>query len=281
VTFFDTADIYGTGHNELLVGRVLRSRRDELVIATKFGGGTNPDGSIEGLGRPDFVRDSLHASLRRLGMDHVDLYYLHRVDPSTPIEETVGTMAELVAQGLIRFIGISEAGPATIRRAHAVHPLTALQSEYSLVTREPERGVLPVLRELEIGFVAYSPLGRGVLSGAITGPESLEPDDWRRLVPRFDGGHLEDILARVRELESLAAELNMTPAQLALAWLLRQGSDLVPIPGTRSVERIAANVAAASFELDARTQDRLDALFPVGAITADRYPAESMERVDL
>jgi aryl-alcohol dehydrogenase-like predicted oxidoreductase len=281
MTLIDTADIYGDGHNERLVGRLVARNRDRVVLATKFGGGFNDDGSSGGLGRPEEVRPAVEASLRRLGVDHVDLYYLHRVDPATPIEDTVGAMAELVSAGLVRYLGLSEAGPATLRRAHRVHPLTALQTEYSLVTRDPEGGILPVVRELGIGFVAYSPLGRGILGGAIQRPSDLPPGDWRTTVPRFQGANLAEMARLAGEFRAVAAELGLTPPQLALAWLLGQGPGIVPIPGTRSVANLEANAQAADVTLDSGVTARLDRLFPVGAVTADRYPPGYMERVSL
>jgi aryl-alcohol dehydrogenase-like predicted oxidoreductase len=281
VTMIDTADIYGDGANERLVGRAITGDRDNVVLATKFGGGVNPDGSWRGLGRPEAVRPALEASLGRLAVDHVDLYYLHRVDPATPIEDTVGAMAELVQAGLVRFIGLSEAGPETIRRAHRVHQITALQTEYSLLTRDAENDVLPVSGELGMGFVAYSPLGRGVLGGAIEHPSDLPATDWRATVPRFQGASLEEMLGLVRAFRGLATELALTPSQLALAWLLSRSPDLVPIPGTRRVRNLEENVSAADVTLDAAVLARLDELLPAGAIGADRYPPGAIERVGL
>jgi aryl-alcohol dehydrogenase-like predicted oxidoreductase len=281
VTMLDTADIYGAGANERLVGRAIASNRDGVLLATKFGGGFAPDGSGRGLGRPEGVRPALEASLRRLAVTHVDLFYLHRVDPATPIEDTVGAMADLVHAGLARFIGLSEAGPDTVRRAHRVHPVTALQTEYSLLTRDVETSVLPVTRELGIGFVAYSPLGRGVLGGAIQRPSDLPPGDWRATVPRFQGASLDRMLDLGREFSAIAAGLALTPAQLALAWLLHQGPDIVPIPGTRRARNLEANARAADVTLDQATLSRLDELLPAGTVGADRYPAGSMERVGL
>jgi aryl-alcohol dehydrogenase-like predicted oxidoreductase len=280
MTLIDTADIYGDGHNELLIGRAIARNRDQVVLATKFGGGFNDDGSSGGLGRPDLVRPAVEASLRRLGVDHVDLYYLHRVDPMTPIEDTVGAMAELVSAGLVRYLGLSEAGAATIRRAHRVHPLTALQTEYSLVTRDPEHDILPVVRELGIGFVAYAPLGRGILGGAIQQPSDLPPGDWRATVPRFQGANLAEMAQLVNEFRTLAAELDLTPPQLALAWVLGQGPDIIPIPGTRSAANLETNAQAGNVMLDSNVTARLDRLFPVGAVKADRYPPRNMERLN-
>jgi len=281
VTFFDTADIYGDGRSERLLGQAIEGRRKELVVATKFGGGFNPDGTAGGLGRPEKVRPALEASLRRLGTDYVDLYYLHRVDPTTPIEDTVGAMAELVDRGLVRYIGLSEASPATLRRAHAVHPVAALQTEYSLFTREPEAELVPLTAQLGIGFVAYSPLGRGALASRIHAPSDLPPDDWRASVPRFQGEGLRRMIALAREQDKLARELGMSSAQLALAWLLAQARHIVPIPGTRSIANLEDNVAAAGVKLSPDAILRLDLAFEVGSIPGDRYPAGSMERVNL
>jgi aryl-alcohol dehydrogenase-like predicted oxidoreductase len=281
VTLIDTADIYADGANERLVGRAVASDRDRVVLASKFGGGFNDDGSWSGQGRPEAVRPALEASLSRLAVEHVDLYYLHRVDPATPIEDTVGAMAELIEAGLVRFIGLSEAGPDTIRRAHRVYPITALQTEYSLMTRDAETDVLPVTRELGIGFVAYSPLGRGVLSGAIERPSDLPANDWRASVPRFQGSSLDTMLSLGQAFRALAADLALTPAQLALAWLLHQGPDIVPIPGTRRIANLEANVSAADVTLDAATLARLDEMLPAGVLGEDRYPPGSIERVGL
>ena len=238
VTFIDTANIYGSGHSEEVVGRAIAGRRTDVVLATKFGGGGGT-----GLGKRDKVRPALEESLARLGTDYVDLYYLHRVDPTTPIEETVGAMAELVAAGLVRYLGLSEAAPDTIRRAHATHPITALQTEYSLFSREPEAEILPTTRELGIGFVAYSPLGRGLLTGHFQRLEDLPADDWRRSVPRWQEDNFDHNVALVSHLETIAQRHNISTAQLALAWLLHQGGDVVPIPGTRKRENLEANAA--------------------------------------
>jgi aryl-alcohol dehydrogenase-like predicted oxidoreductase len=258
VTLLDTAEIYGPFTNEELVGRAVRDRRDEVVLATKFGlvshAGAGP-GNLDS--SPANIRTAVEGSLARLGVDHIDLYYQHRVDPSTPIEDVVGTLAELVAEGKVRHIGLSEAGPDTIRRAHAVHPVTALQSEYSLWTRDQEPKVLPLLRELGIGFVAYSPLGRGFLTGAIRSPRDLAADDSRSTHPRFTGDNFEHNLRILAEVEAVAAEAGATPAQVALAWLLAQGDDIAPIPGTRRVARLAENVAADAVELTAAQVERL------------------------
>ncbi|WP_210650381.1 aldo/keto reductase [Nocardioides sp. SYSU D00065] len=273
VTFLDTADMYGPFTNEQLVGRAIKDRRDEVQLATKFGNERNPDGSWVGInGSPDYVRRACDASLERLGVDHIDLYYQHRVDRSVPIEETVGAMKELVEAGKVRHLGLSEAGAETIRRAHGVHPITALQSEYSLFTRDLEDEILPVLRELGIGLVPYSPLGRGMLTGAVT-RESLQSDDSRATgrFPRFAGDALEANLALVEKVTRLAGEKGCTPGQLALAWVLAQGDDVAPIPGTKRVRYLEENVAAVGVEL---TEDDLAALeeaVPRGAVAGDRY----------
>ncbi len=269
VTFIDTAELYGPFTNEELVGRAIAGRRDEVVLATKFGlmsGGVRRIDSS-----PATIRSAIEGSLRRLGTDHVDLYYQHRVDPATPIEETVGTLAELVADGKVRHIGLSEAGPETIRRAHAVHPVTALQSEYSLWTRDPEAEILPLVRELGIGFVPYSPLGRGFLTGQIRSTAALADDDFRATNPRFQ--NLDENLRIVEEVEAVAAEVGATPAQVAIAWLLAQGDDIAPIPGTKRVSRLEENAAADAVELTAGQVDRLGAIKPpVGDRYADMSP---------
>lgn len=274
VTLLDTADAYGPHTNERLVGRAIADRRDKVVLATKFGIVRDPaDPSARGFdGSPAYVRSAADASLRRLGLDHVDLYYLHRVDPRTPIEETVGAMAELVAAGKVRYLGLSEARPETIRRAHAVHPISALQSEYSLWSRDPEAEILPAVRELGIGFVPYSPLGRGFLTGTIRSQDDLEAGDFRRHNPRFAAGALDANLALVERVRELAAEKGVTPGQLALAWVLAQGEDVVPIPGTKRRRYLEENVAAASVSLSGDDLARLDAAAPVGAAAGDRYP---------
>jgi len=272
IDFLDTADMYGRGANEELVGRAIRGRRDAVVLATKFGNVRHDDGSREVRGDPDYVRQACDASLRRLGVDHVDLYYQHRVDRRVPIEETVGAMAELVTAGKVRYLGLSEASPQTIRRAHAVHPISALQSEYSLWTRDPESGPLPTCRELGIGFVAYSPLGRGFLSGRIRSAADLAGDDFRRHNPRFQDPNLRRNLALVQTLEELAGARGCTPAQLALAWVLSRGPDVVPIPGTKRRRYLEENAAAAELELTAAELERLDEAFPPGAAAGERYP---------
>src|SRR5690554_7415532 len=277
IDFFDTADMYGVGHNEELLGRSLGHRRDEVVIATKFGNKRAPDGTFLGVdGRPEYVREACEASLRRLGVDVIDLYYQHRVDPNTPIEETVGAMAELVEEGKVRWLGLSEAAPETIRRAHAVHPITALQTEYSLWTRDPEDGLLELCDALGIAFVAYSPLGRGFLTGAIRSIDDLAPDDWRRSNPRFQGENFRKNLELVDAVHEMAQEKGCTPAQLALAWVLAQGRQIVPIPGTRKLDRLAENVAAVEIELTREELDRLDRIAPKGITAGSRYPEPLM-----
>jgi aryl-alcohol dehydrogenase-like predicted oxidoreductase len=272
VNFLDTADMYGPFTNEQLVGRAIADRRDQVVLATKFGNERREDGSWVGInGTPGYVRRACDASLRRLGVDHIDLYYQHRVDPKTPIEETVGAMKELVEAGKVRRIGLSEASPATIRRAHAVHPITALQSEYSLWTRDPEEEILPTVRELGIGFVAYSPLGRGFLSGAIRKPEDLAEDDFRRHHPRFQGENFARNIELVERVEEIAREKGVTAGQLALAWVLAQGEDIVPIPGTKRVRYLEENVAATEIELTDEDLARLDEAAPAGVTAGQRY----------
>jgi aryl-alcohol dehydrogenase-like predicted oxidoreductase len=270
--FLDTADAYGPSTNEKLVGRAIQGRRDEVVIATKFGNVRSADGERLGIrGDRLYVLAACDASLQRLGTDHIDLYYQHRVDPQVPIEETVGAMAELVQAGKVRYLGLSEAAPETIRRAHAVHPITALQSEYSLWTRDPEAEVLPTVRELGIGFVAYSPLGRGFLSGRFRSPDDLPEDDFRRENPRFQGENFNRNLELVERVEELAAEKDVTPGQLALAWALAQGDDIVPIPGTTRVAHLEENVAALEIELTDNDLRELESVFPMGAAAGDRY----------
>ncbi|GEO14526.1 aldo/keto reductase [Microvirga aerophila] len=278
VTFLDTADMYAVGRNEELVGRAIRDRRDKVVIATKFGNVRAPDGTHLGInGKPEYVRQSCEASLKRLGVDTIDLYYQHRVDPNTPIEDTVGAMAELVREGKVRHIGLSEAGPQTIRRAHAVHPITALQTEYSLWSREPEDELLAIVRELGIGFVPYSPLGRGFLTGQIKSLYDLEPDDWRRNAPRFQGENFQKNLDLVREIETTAREKGCAPAQLALAWVLAQGDDIVPIPGTKRRRYLEENLGALEVELTREELDRIDRIIPPGAAAGTRYAAPAMQ----
>jgi aryl-alcohol dehydrogenase-like predicted oxidoreductase len=278
VTLIDTAEVYGPFVNEELVGQAISGRRDEVVLATKFGlishtGGRpgTPDSS------PPSIRTALEGSLRRLGVDHVDLYYQHRVDPKVPIEDTVGTLAELVAEGKIRHIGLSEAGPDTIRRAHRVHPITALQSEYSLWTRDPETWTLPVLRELGIGFVAYSPLGRGMLTGKVRSIDDLAESDFRRTNPRFTEENFQHNLSSADEVQSIADEVGCTSAQVSLAWLLAQGDDIAPIPGTKRVSRVEENAGADAIELNAEQLDRLDKLTPVAG---DHHSEEQMRLIE-
>jgi aryl-alcohol dehydrogenase-like predicted oxidoreductase len=280
VTFLDTADIYGAGHNEQLVGRAIRAKRDRFVLATKFGNvikGSWADGKGYAIdGSPAYVKRAAEASLRRLGVETIDLYYQHRVDPRTPIEETVGAMAELVQEGKVRYLGLSEAAPETIRRAHAVHPISALQTEYSLWTRDPEAELLEVTRQLGITFVAYSPLGRGFLTGSLKSPDDLAPNDWRRLNPRFQGENFERNLELVEELERMAEDKGTTAAQLALAWLLTRGKHVVPIPGSRRIERLEENTAAADIELSDNELHRLEVIAPFGAAAGTRYPEPMM-----
>lgn len=273
VTLLDTADMYGPHTNERLVGRAIADRRDQVVLATKFGNVLHEDGSRSVEGSPEYVRSACDASLRRLGVDHIDLYCQHRVDFDTPIEETVGAMGELVAAGKVRYLGLSEAAPETIRRAHAVHPISALQTEYSLWTRDVEAEILPALRELGIGLVPYSPLGRGFLTGTIRTPsQDLDEGDFRRGNPRFAGDALEHNLALVERVRALAERKGATAGQLALAWVLAQGDDVVPIPGTKRRTYLEENVAAATIALSAEDLAALDAAVPVGAAAGDRYP---------
>jgi aryl-alcohol dehydrogenase-like predicted oxidoreductase len=273
INFLDTADIYGPFTNEQLVGRAIRDRRDSVILATKFGNHRNAQGQSLGIrGDPEYVRQACDASLQRLGVDHIDLYYQHRVDTKVPIEETVGAMAELVKAGKVRHLGLSEAAPDTIRRAHATHPITALQTEYSLWTRDVEENdVLSTVRELGIGFVAYSPLGRGILTGRFKNLDDLPADDFRRRNPRFQGENFERNLELVREVERLAKAKGITPGQLALAWVLSRGDDVVPIPGTKHVKYLEENVVATRVELSAAELARLDVVLPVGAATGTRY----------
>lgn len=280
INFLDTADVYGRGENERLVGKAIAGRRREVILATKFGNVRGPDGTFQGIsGRPEYVRQACDASLKRLKMDVIDLYYQHRVDPNTPIEDTVGAMAELVQQGKVRFLGLSEAGPQTIRRAHQVHPITALQTEYSLWTRDPEEGILQVCRELGIGFVAYSPLGRGFLTGQIRKFEDLAPDDWRRQNPRFQGENFQKNLDLVERVSQIAAEKGCTPSQLALAWVLAQGQDIVPIPGTKRRSYLEENARAAEIVLTPEDLRRIDEMAPKGLAAGDRYAPAGMAAV--
>lgn len=280
VNFLDTADRYGPFTNEQLVGKALRGRRDQAVLATKFGARSEGDRHWTD-GRPECVHTACDASLQRLGVDHIDLYYLHRVDPTVPIEDTVGAMAELVRAGKVRFLGLSEAAPQTIRRAYAIHPLSALQTEYSLWSRDVEAEILPTCRELGIGFVAYSPLGRGFLTGQIKSFADLAPDDWRRLSPRFQGENFSKNLEVAARVTEIAKAKGVTPGQLALAWVLRQGDDVVPIPGSRRRIHLEENIAAVNVELTERDLADLDAAMPPGAATGLRYPEAMMRAVNL
>jgi aryl-alcohol dehydrogenase-like predicted oxidoreductase len=277
ITFLDTAELYGPYTNEELVGRAIAGRRDEVTIATKFGVRVEPDGGRLIDGSPENVRRSVEGSLARLGTDHIDLYYQHRIDPNVPIEETIGALAELVAEGKVRFLGLSEASPRTIRAAHAVHPIAAVQTEYSLWTRDVEEDVLPTLRELGIGLVAYSPLGRGFLAGRFQSPEDLDPDDWRRTGPRFSGENLVRNRELAAKVEELAEDRAVTPAQLALAWVLAQGDDVVPIPGTKRRSYLEANAFAVEIDLTADELARIDAELPAAA--GARYDEQGMRTV--
>jgi aryl-alcohol dehydrogenase-like predicted oxidoreductase len=281
VTLLDTADMYGVGRNEELVGRAIKGRRDQVVLATKFGNVRGDDGSFRGVnGRPEYVRQACEASLKRLGVDVIDLYYQHRVDPDTPIEDTVGAMADLVRQGKVRWLGLSEAAAQTVRRAHAVHPIAALQTEYSLWSRDPEDEILPTLRELGIGFVPYSPLGRGFLTGQIKSIDDLEPDDYRRHSPRFQGENFQKNLNLLKEIEAIARDKGCTPSQLALAWVLAQGKDIVPIPGTKRRKYLELNVAALDVKLTPEDLARIDRVVPSGAAAGTRYAAPQMEALN-
>lgn len=282
ITFLDTADVYGPHKNEELVGRALKGKREKVVLATKFGIVRDPaDANLRGVnGKPEYVRRSCEASLRRLGVDYIDLYYQHRVDSNTPIEETVGAMAELVRQGKVRYIGLSEASPQTLRRAAKVHPITALQSEYSLWTRDPEDEILALCRELGIGFVAYSPLGRGFLTGRFRRFEDLPADDYRRNSPRFQGENFQKNLDLVRRVDEMANEKGYKPSQLALAWVLAQGEDIVPIPGTKHRKYLEENVAALDIQLKPEDLRRINEIFPYGAASGERYPEHMMAIVN-
>jgi aryl-alcohol dehydrogenase-like predicted oxidoreductase len=281
INFLDTADVYGPFTNEALVGNAIRDRRDRVVLATKFGNMRGADKSFIGVnGAPDYVRQCCDASLQRLGLDHIDLYYQHRVDPKVPIEDTVGAMAGLVQAGKVRYLGLSEAAPATIRRAHSVHPISALQSEYSLWTREPEDQVLPTCRELKIGFVPYSPLGRGFLTGRFSSPSDLAEGDRRRIFPRFQGENFDRNLDLVRRLQSLASRKGCTLAQLALAWVLAQGRDVVPIFGAKKRKYVEENTRAVDVTLEAADLAELDEALPKGAAAGTRYPVEGMRTVE-
>lgn len=278
ITFFDTAEMYGPHTNERQVGEALKDRRDKAFVATKFGVYYGQERVNDG--RPENVRRAIEGSLSRLGMDHVDLYYLHRVDPAVPIEETVGAMGELVSEGKVRFLGLSEAAPDTLRRAHMTHPITALQTEYSLWSREPEDELLATCETLGVGFVPYSPLGRGFLTGQITKPEDLEEGDFRRTNPRFSGENFQKNLDLVEAVKAIAADKGVTAAQLALAWVLAQGSNLVPIPGTRRIATLEENAAAVDLELTAEDLARIDEVFPRGAASGTRYPEAGMKAVN-
>ena len=281
ITFLDTADVYGPFTNEQLVGRAIQGKRDRVVLATKFGNVRGADGAWMGInGRPEYVRQACEASLQRLGVEYIDLYYQHRVDKTVPIEETVGAMAELVRAGKVRYLGLSEAAPATIRRAHAVHPVSALQTEYSLWSRDPEDEILPTCRELGIGFVPYSPLGRGFLTGRFQKPEDLPADDYRRNHPRFQGENFSKNLELVKKVEEIAREKGCTPGQLALAWVLAQGKDVVPIPGTKRRKYLEENVGALEVKLSAKDLQRIDGVSPKGAAAGSRYPERAMNAVN-
>jgi aryl-alcohol dehydrogenase-like predicted oxidoreductase len=282
ITFFDTADMYGPFKNEELLGRAIAGKRDRVVIATKFGIVRDPNNpAIRGVsGKPEYVRSACEGSLRRLNIETIDLYYQHRVDPDTPIEETVGAMAQLVKEGKVRFLGLSEAGPQTIRRANAVHPIAALQTEYSLWSRDPEKEILATCRELGIGFVPYSPLGRGFLTGRFKKPEDLSPEDWRTKNPRFQGENFVRNLELVRRVEAIASEKHCTPAQLALAWVLAQGEDIVPIPGTKRRKYLEENVGAVNVKLTPADLERLDQATRAGSIAGTRYPEAMMHTVN-
>ncbi|KAA0895047.1 aldo/keto reductase [Oryzomonas rubra] len=277
VTLLDTSDMYGPFTNEELVGRAIKGKRKDVVVATKFGIVRTEDPNYRGIcGRPDYVRSACDASLKRLDVDHIDLYYQHRVDPEVPIEETVGAMGDLVTAGKVRFLGLSEAGPLTIRRAHTEHPVSVLQGEYSLWSRDPEDEVLPTLRDLGIGLVAYSPLGRGFLTGQITRFEDFDADDYRRLSPRFQGENFDKNLHLVEQIKDIAARKGCTPGQLALAWVMAQGNDIVPIPGTKRRKYLEENVAAAAVTISAAEMAEIDRALPKGAAAGERYPAAMM-----
>ena len=282
VDFLDTADMYGVGRNEELVGRAIADRRDKVFLATKFGNVRGENGEFLGVrGDPEYVRSACEASLKRLGVETIDLYYQHRVDPNVPIEDTVGEMARLKEEGKVRFLGLSEAAPPTIRTAHATHPITAVQTELSLWSRDAEGGVLPTVRELGIGYVAYSPLGRGFLTGQIKSPDDFADDDFRKNHPRFQGENFDRNIALVREVGEMAKEKGCTTAQLALAWVLAQGDDIVPIPGTKRIRYLDENIAALDVKLSREDLDRLDAILPPGAAAGDRYHAQGMTTVNL
>jgi aryl-alcohol dehydrogenase-like predicted oxidoreductase len=281
INFLDTADMYGVGHNEELVGQAIKGRRDEVVVATKFGNVRGADGSFLGInGRPEYVRQACEASLRRLGIETIDLYYQHRVDPNTPIEETVGAMSRLIEEGKVRYLGLSEASAETVRRAHAVHPIAALQSEYSLWTRDVETEILPACRELGVGFVAYSPLGRGFLTGQFQKPEDLPENDRRRIFPRFQDENFQQNLRLVERVREIAESKGCKPAQLALAWVLAQGDDIVPIPGTKRRTYLEENVKAVDVELEPEDLARLNEVARPDAVAGTRYPEAAMASVN-
>lgn len=281
INFFDTADMYGVGENEKLVGKAIQDRRDKVFLASKFGNVRGKDGSFKGIeGRPEYVKKACDENLRRLGVDHIDLYYQHRVDPDTPIEETVGAMAELVKEGKVRYLGLSEAAPDTIRRAHRTHPITALQTEYSLWSRDVEDEILGAVRELGIGFVPYSPLGRGFLTGRYQSIEDLPEDDYRRYSPRFQGDNFTKNLDLVDKIKHLAAKKEVTPSQLALAWLLAQGEDIVPIPGTKHRKYLEENMGAVNVELTETELKEIEAIAPKGVASGLRYPENTMKTVN-
>lgn len=282
IGFLDTADMYGVGENEKLVGEAIKDRRDQVFLATKFGNVRGADGSFQGInGKPEYVKAACDESLHRLGIDHIDLYYQHRVDPDTPIEETVGAMADLVKEGKVRYLGLSEAAPETIRKAHQVHPITALQTEYSLWSRDVEDEILNTVRELGIGFVPYSPLGRGFLTGRFQSFEDFPEDDYRRYSPRFQGENFTKNLELVEKIKALAAEKDATPSQLALAWLLAQGEDIVPIPGTKRRKYLEENIKAIDIQLSEDELKEIDAIAPRGVASGLRYPEDKMGSVNL
>jgi aryl-alcohol dehydrogenase-like predicted oxidoreductase len=281
INFFDTADMYGPFENERLLGRAIQGKRENLIIATKFGNVRGEDRTYKGInGRPEYVRSACEASLQRLDIDYIDLYYQHRVDPETPIEETVGAMAELVREGKVRFLGLSEAAPDTIRRAFAIHPITALQTEYSLWSRDPEDGLLDTTRQLGIGFVAYSPLGRGFLTGRFKSPGDFDENDFRRNNPRFQGENFEKNLKLVKKVEEIASRKGISPGQIALAWVLAQGDDIVPIPGTTRVKHLEENIAAVEIMLSDEELREIDEVFPKGAAHGQRYAEGGMKAVN-
>ncbi|HEX2866654.1 MAG TPA: aldo/keto reductase [Ignavibacteriales bacterium] len=282
INFLDTADMYGPFINEELVGRAIKGRRGEVILATKFGIQRTPDPNVRGVnGRPEYVKSACDESLKRLSVDYIDLYYQHRVDPNVPIEDTVGAMADLVKAGKVRFLGLSEAGPNTIRRAHSTHPISALQTEYSLWTRDPEDEILPTVRELGIGFVAYSPLGRGFLTGKIINYEDLDPDDFRRFSPRFQGENFQKNLDLVKRVEEIANGKSVKASQLAIAWVLAQGKDIVPIPGTKRRKYLEENAQAVDIKLTKNDFERIDQVMPKGSASGLRYPEATMKMVNI